>query len=447
MSSPCRRKMPDILLIDDEHEIRRTLSAALSRRGYRVDTAANIKGSREKEFPKYDLILLDVMLPDGDGVELLSEIKEMEDGPPVVMISGHSGIETAVRAMHLGASDFLEKPLSLDRVLITIENVLKTEKLQEENKALSQLVYGSFIGRSAEIKRIKKEIEKTASRSNRFLILGENGTGKELVARMIHERCRYKSGPFVPVNCAALPSELIESELFGHIKGSFTGATSDKTGRFTEADRGTIFLDEIADMRQEAQAKILRILENGELRPVGSSETFHIDLNVIAATNRDILKLVDRGSFRQDLFYRLNVVTINIPPLRERKDDISLLYEHFLNVFAQQSGGIPIKIDSKAMDILVGYGYPGNVRELKNIAERISIYIDKQEASKGDIQSFLPIRAGKEIEPLKDAVDCFESDYINNAISLCGGNMAEAARRLGLERSHLYKKLKKLDGD
>jgi DNA-binding NtrC family response regulator len=297
-----------------------------------------------------------------------------------------------------------------------------------------------------DIKKIKKEIAATASRSTRFLILGENGTGKELVARMIHEQGQYADGRFVPVNCAALPSELIESELFGHIKGSFTGAVGDKTGRFAEADRGTIFLDEIADMRPEAQAKILRVLENGELRPVGSSETVQVELNVIAATNRSILKLVDEGSFRQDLLYRLNVVTFNIPPLRERCDDIPALYVHFLASFSAQSGRSAVEISPDAMELLTRYPYPGNVRELRNIAERISIYIDHPKASKSDIRNLLPRIDVDRLLPLKDAVDNFEADYIRRAIDSCGGNMAEAARKLGLERSHLYKKVKKLEG-
>lgn len=435
--------MPDILIIDDEHEIRSTLKAALGRRGHRVDTAINIQNAGEKNLSRFDLILLDVLLPDGNGIDLLRDIMTIIDHPPVVMISGHSGIETAVKAIQMGASDFLEKPLSLDRVLITIDNVIKANNLQKENIALSQKAYGQLIGNSSVIKRIKKEIEKTASRSNRFLILGENGTGKELAARMIHENGQYKSGRFVPVNCAALPSELVESELFGHKKGSFTGATSDKSGRFAEANGGSIFLDEIADMNPDAQAKILRILENGELRPVGSNETIHVDLNVIAATNREILRLVDDGKFRQDLFYRLNVVTFNLPPLRERKNDIPLLFEYFLKYFAESSGRTAIKIDDDAMQLMKDYSYPGNVRELKNIAERISIYIDGDSVSSKEIQRFLPLATGREVESLKDAVDHFEVEYIKNIISLCTGNMTEAARRLGIERSHLYKKLKK----
>jgi len=437
--------MTRVLLIDDDVDIRNTLSAALKRRGFRVDTAANIKTAGEKSVGKYEVILLDVMLPDGNGVDFLRKIVKDTEHPPVIMMSGVAGIETAVESIRMGAIDFLEKPLSLDRVLVTIENVLKAVQLKEENRALSQIVYGTFIGESSHIRKIKKEIETTASRSTRFMILGENGTGKELVARMIHERSRFSSGRFVPVNCAALPSELIESELFGHIKGSFTGAISDKTGRFAEADKGTIFLDEIGDMRHEAQAKILRILESGELRPVGSSETVQVELNVVAATNQNILKLVDDGKFRQDLFYRLNVVTFNIPPLRERYEDIPALYEHFLRMFSLQSGRPPIEIESDAMDLLKAYNYPGNVRELKNIAERISIYVNRPQANKSDIRQLIPRSIDRTLIPLKEAVDDFEAEYIKRAIDTCGGNMAEAARKLGLERSHLYKKVKKLD--
>jgi len=438
--------MSRILIIDDEHEIRKTLSAALGRRGYAADTAKSIKEAEGKKFSGYDIVLLDVMLPDGSGVDLLERIAAGEDHPPVIMMSGVAGIETAVDSIRKGAVDFLEKPLTMDRVLVTIENTLKANRLREENRELSRLAYGSFVGKSSRIKKIIKEVEATAPRSNRFLILGENGTGKELVARMIHERSGFSSGRFVPVNCAALPSELIESELFGHIKGSFTGAVDDKTGRFAEADKGSIFLDEIADMSAEAQAKILRIIENGELRPVGSSETIRVELNVIAATNRDILRLVDDGDFRQDLFYRLNVVTFNIPPLRERREDIPLLYEHFLEHFAERSGRPVMEISPEAMEYLAGYPYPGNVRELKNIAERITIYIDHSPVSTPDVKGILPSLPDRTIAPLKEAVDEFESDYIRRAIDTCGGNMAEAARRLGLERSHLYKKMKKLNG-
>jgi len=437
--------MPKILIIDDDREIRSTLSAALKRREFGVDTAIDLKAARDKTLANFDLVLLDVMLPDGNGVDLLKEITGVQDRPPVVMMSGVAGIETAVESIRQGAVDFLEKPLSLERVLVTIDNALRRRRLERENVELSERAFGRLVGSSPEMKKIIREIETTAPRSSRFLILGENGSGKELVARMIHDRGRYASGRFVPVNCAALPSELIESELFGHIKGSFTGAIGDKTGRFVEADKGTIFLDEIADMRAEAQAKILRVLEGGEVRPVGSSETIRVDVNVVAATNHDILKAVDEGSFRQDLFYRLNVVTFNLPPLRDRQKDIPDLFAHFLKLFARQSGRQPVAIEADAMKFLTAYRYPGNVRELKNIAERITIYIDKAEATLADIKPLMPPLAPQSFAPLKDAVEDFEADYIGRVIDACGGNMAEAARKLGLERSHLYKKLKKFD--
>jgi len=437
--------MPKILIIDDDYEIRSTLGAALKRRGYAVDQAINIETARGKIGGAYDVIMLDVMLPDGYGTDLLGEIVATADHPPVIMMSGVAGIEIAVKSIRMGAVDFLEKPLMFDRVLVTVENALTRKRLEDENQDLAERAYGRLIGNSAAMKKIKKEIDTTAAKSSRFLILGENGTGKELVARMIHAKSKYASGRFVPVNCAALPSELIESELFGHIKGSFTGAVADKTGRFVEADKGSIFLDEIADMQMEAQAKILRVLEGGEVRPVGSSETRTVELNVIAATNREILKLVDDGSFRQDLFYRLNVVTFNLPPLRDRSDDIPGLYEYFLEQFARQSGRRPAAITPDGMDLLKSYRYPGNVRELKNIAERITIYVDKDEAAAADIKPLIPRESGGSLASLKEAVEEFEADYITRAIDICGGNMTEAARRLGLERSHLYKKLKKHD--
>ncbi len=437
--------MPEILLIDDEVEIRATLSAALTRRGYKVQTAINLKRAEEKDFRRFDLILLDLFLPDGSGVDLLEKITALENHPPVVMISGQAGIETAVKAIQIGASDFLEKPLGLDRVLITIENVLATTKLKEENQTLSERLYGRMIGRSTAIKKIKKEIEQTAGRSQRFLILGANGTGKELAARMIHDRSVFKSGRFVPVNCAALPKELVESELFGHLKGSFTGASTDKTGRFAEADQGTIFLDEIGDMSSETQAKLLRIIESGELRPVGSDKIRSVDLNIIAATNRDILKMVSDGSFRQDLYYRLNVVTLNLPPLSERKGDVPILFKHFLAECAEKSGRCPVELTDDALIYLADYDYPGNVRELKNIAERITIYIDKEIADLVDIKPLITTSHERDLTSLRDAVDLFEADYIKRAIQICDGNMSEAARLLGLERSHLYKKIKKFE--
>ena len=437
--------MPKILIVDDDHEIRKTLAAALGRRGFRVDTAVTLAAARQKSYAEFDVILLDVRLPDGSGVDLLGEITSSGEHPPVIMMSGVAGIETAVTSIQMGAADFLEKPLAMDRILVTVNNALHREALRRENQALSERLYGNVIGNSPAMKKVKKEIETTAAKSTRFLILGENGVGKELIARLVHERSRYASGRFVPVNCAALPSELVESELFGHIKGSFTGAVGDKTGRFIEADRGTIFLDEIADMHADAQAKILRVLENGEVRPVGSSDTIQVDLNVIAATNRDVSTLVEDGRFRQDLYYRLNVVTFNLPPLRERPEDIPELFSHFLDLSALYSGRQPVQITPEAMEYLKNYRYPGNVRELRNIAERITIYVGKPEAGLNDIKALLP-PPPQSFEPLKEAVEDFEADYISRVIGACGGNMTEAARRLGLERSHLYKKLKKHEG-
>lgn len=437
--------MAEILLVDDEREIRSTLASALGRRGHRVDTASSISAARHKTITRYGLILLDVMLPDGDGIDLLTEIVAVEGHPPVVMISGHSGIETAVKAIQIGAADFLEKPLSLDRVLITITNVLTAVRLREENTALAQTAYGEIVGTSTAIRSVMNEATVAAPRSTRFLILGENGTGKELLARLIHQRSRYASGRFVPVNSAALPAELVESELFGHIKGSFTGAIADKIGRFSEADHGTIFLDEIADMSHDAQAKILRVIENGELRPVGSGETVRVELNVVAATNRQLETRVAEGLFRQDLLFRLNVVTLQLPSLRERQDDIPLLFKYYLERFASQAGKAPVALSDDAVEFLAKYGYPGNVRELKNIAERITIYIDKPVATRLDILPLMPSIRSAEIIPLHDATSGFEADYIRRTLDICGGNVTEAARKLGLERSHLYKKMKSLD--
>jgi two-component system nitrogen regulation response regulator NtrX len=436
--------MSKILLIDDEKEIRSTLSHALERRGHSVETAIDLSSARRKNIERFDVVLLDVFLPDGDGIDFLQELKDRDEAPPVIMISGHAGVEAAVKAIRIGAADFLEKPLSLDRVVVTITNTLQSDRLRRENRELSDMVFGRFIGSSPAMKEIRKNILTAAPKANRFLLLGENGTGKEMVARLVHENGAYRGGRFVAVNCAAIPSELVESELFGHVKGSFTGAITDKTGRFVEADGGSIFLDEIADMSSDAQAKILRVLEGGEVRPVGSSETLRVDLSVIAATNRDIKAMVDDKTFREDLYYRLNVVTIRIPPLRERERDIPALLDYYIRLFADRMSRPPLVISEDAMKVLKSYRYPGNVRELRNIAERMSIYTSGEEVTEQDVRRILPPdTTGPEL-PLKEALDGYEKEYIRGALLACNGNVSEAARRLNIERSHLYKKMKKL---
>lgn len=436
--------MARILIIDDEENIRTTLKSALDRRGHETVTASDYKQGREYWRAEFDLIFLDVLLPDGNGLDLLKEILAADKHQTVVMISGHADVDMAVEAIHAGAYDFIEKPLSLDRVLITIDNATRTSRLLTEKNRLSSILYGDFIGESPSINKLKENIARSAPKASRFLILGENGTGKELVAHMIHRLGRKPDGPFIAVNCAALPAELIESELFGHVKGAFTGAAKDRKGRFQEANGGTIFLDEISEMSMTAQAKVLRAVETMEIGAVGSDKVTKIDSNIIAASNKDLTILVKEGKFREDLLYRLNVVQFNIPPLRERKDDIRILAEYFLGKFANESGISIRRLTENAVDYLKEYDFPGNIRELKNLMERVHIYCDRQEIARDDLEPFLSGRGEGSSLTLKEAVGQFEINYINTAIRRHDGNITEAARELGIERSHLYKKLKKL---
>ena len=438
--------MARILIVDDEENIRVSLRSALEKRGHECVTSESLAKAREYIGVEFDITLLDVMLGDGNGLDLLREILRRSPHRCVVMISGHADIEMAVEAIRMGAYDFIEKPLSLDRILITIDNAGKASRLRTEKDRLAGIVYGTMIGESEPIQKLREDIRRSAPRTSRFLILGENGTGKELAAHMIHRRSRYADGPFVAVNCAALPSELVESELFGHVKGAFTGATRDRTGKFAEADGGSIFLDEISEMPPEAQAKILRVIETKQVSPVGSDTLIEVNCNIIAASNRDLEKYVAEGKFRQDLYYRLNVVTFALPPLRRRSGDIRLLAEHFLKRFADESGGGVRTLADEAVAMLEHHAFKGNVRELKNLIERVNIYCDQPEIDRDALAPFLPTSTTNGSSNLRSAVAHFEREYIENVIDRCNGNMAEAARRLGLERSHLYKKLKKLNG-
>lgn len=435
--------MSRILVIDDEENIRSSLKSALERRSHSVVTASNYKQGEQFSKTNFDIIFLDILLPDGNGVELLEKIIKENRHQTVVMISGHADIDTAVKAIQAGAYDFIEKPISLDRVLITVENVSKKNQLSYEKERISSLLYGELIGNSAEMKKLKKDITISAPKTSRFLILGENGTGKELVANMIHQYSLNSDGPFVSVNCAALPSELVESELFGHTTGAFTGATKDRKGRFVEADGGSIFLDEIGEMSPAAQAKILRVIETNQVTPVGSDKVIDIKINIIAASNKDLKSMISGGNFREDLYFRLNVVQFTVPPLRERKSDIPLLANYFLNRFANETGGKTIKILPEALLLLEDYSFPGNVRELKNSMERLNIYCEKATAELVDIRPLIPGSGAVTIDKLKRATNNFEKAYIELALVQSEGRVAEAARRLGLERSHLYKKMKK----
>ncbi|MFH2035819.1 MAG: sigma-54 dependent transcriptional regulator [Candidatus Zixiibacteriota bacterium] len=435
--------MINILIIDDEENIRSSLKSALDRRGYKTVTAQNYHEGLKFFKADFDLIFLDIMLPDGNGIDLLKEILIQSPDMAVVMISGHADISTAVEAIKTGAHDFIEKPISLEKVLVTIKNITKTKNLLSEKNRLESKIYGDFIGESKAFKELKNQIVTSAPKTSRFLIVGENGTGKELTAHMIHRYSKNAEGPFIAVNCAALPSDLVESELFGHKKGAFTGAINDRRGRFVEAENGTIFLDEIGEMPLPAQAKILRAIESLEITPVGSDKVLAINCNIIAASNKNIPQLITENKFREDLYYRLNVIQFIIPPLRERKTDIPILADYFLERFAFESGNTKKKLTAKAVKILSEYAFPGNVRELKNLMERLNIYSSKDEIDNIDITQFLPKFQSDRTAPLKEAVTDFELDYINSVIEANNGNITKAAQKLGIERSHLYKKLKK----
>lgn len=436
--------MARILIIDDEENIRRSLKAALERRHHEVVTAKDYGEGSRFAAGGFDVVFLDVLLPDGNGIDLLKEIRQRDQRQIVVMISGHADVDMAVAATKAGAYDFIEKPLSLDRVIITVDNAAKTSDLISETSRLATLLYGEFIGESEAIRKLKRDVRKSAGKTSRFLILGENGTGKELIANLIHRSSRFAEGPFVAVNCAALPSELVEAELFGHTAGAFTGAAKARRGRFQEANGGSIFLDEISEMPPEAQAKILRVAETTVITPVGSDKKVQIECNVIAASNRNLEKRVEEGKFRQDLLYRLNVVQHHIPPLRKRLEDIPLLAAYFLRRFAAETKSVSKQLADDAIELLLAYDYPGNTRELKNLMERVNIYCEGETVGAGDIRPLMPRVMVEKAVSLKEAVAEFERDYIQAAIARNGGNVAAAARQLGLERSHLYKKLRRL---
>ena len=443
-----------ILLVDDEEGIRTTLSGILEDEGYRVstvDTAALALSALEGG--TFDLLILDVWLPDREGLGLLQEIIANGFDQPVIMISGHGNIDMAVNAIQSGAYDFLEKPLSLSRVLLTVQNAVERGRMQQELRSLNvQLEQRELlIGESPPMQELKEQLSVAAVADTRILITGENGTGKELVARQIHNSSPRADNPFIDVNCAAIPEELIESELFGHVRGAFTGATNDRTGRFEQANGGTLFLDEIADMSLKTQAKVLRVLQEQKFEPVGGRNTVQVDVRVLAATNKDLTDEIKEGRFREDLYFRLAVIPLLVPPLRERREDIPLLIEHFLDHFATELGRRPKSASEAAMECLVHYLWPGNVRELRNLAERLMIMTRGDTIELSDLPA--PIQSeptggnfdqllNQGFESLKDARDHFECRYIEQQLTASRGNVSRAARELGLERSNLYRKIK-----
>src|SRR5438128_595050 len=370
--------MHSILIVDDESSIRQSLRGVLEDEGYKTSVAESGEACLEVlRKRRFDVVLLDVWLPGMDGLETLEKIRETENAPEVIMISGHGTIETAVRATKLGAYDFLEKPLSVDKTLILLKNAIDSKRLRLENRDLKkQLTPRSIIvGESIPMKALRQQIQLMAPTNGRVLVYGESGTGKELVAHAIHTQSLRKDEMFVEINCAAIPEDLIESELFGHRKLSFPGATDDKEGKFQKADRGTLFLDEVGDMSLKTQSKVLRTLEQQRFAPVGSDAPITVDTRVIASTNKDLEEEISRGNFREDLFYRLNVIPFVVPPLRKRKEDIPLLARHFLKEFASAYGRRPREITDDAIAVLMRYSWPGNVRELRNEIERLVIMV------------------------------------------------------------------------
>jgi len=442
---------PHLLIVDDEAGIRESLSLILRDEGYEVDTAASGEDALARAISgSFEVVLLDVWLPGIDGLQTLSRLQALPRPPAVIMISGHGTIETAVRATKLGAFDFVEKPLSLEKIVVLVRNAIQQRRLEEENQLLrSELGHRyQVIGESVPMKALRQQIAVTAPTNGRVLIYGESGTGKELVARALHAASLRSHGPFVEVNCAAIPEELIESELFGHVKGSFTGATEDKIGKFQKADGGTLFLDEIGDMSLRTQSKVLRVLEEQRFEPVGSNQTLHADVRVIAATNKNLEQEIGRGAFRQDLFYRLNVIPFYVPPLRERKEDIAILARYFLNGFSSAYGKKTRELSDPALEILLRYPWPGNVRELRNLVERLVIVCPQAHIEPHHLPPEL-FRGVAEsphqpYSTLHEARSAYEREFILRKLQEHRWNMTQTASALGLERSHLYRKMKSL---
>jgi two-component system nitrogen regulation response regulator NtrX len=445
--------MASILIVDDEAGVRASLGAVLRDEGYAVELVESGEGCLERIGRQpYDVVLLDVWLPGLDGLATLERLRERRAETQVIMISGHASVEAAVRATKLGAFDFIEKPLSLDKTVLAVRNALRQRRLEVENRALRARVHRPLVivGTSEVVARLREQIAMAAPTNGRVLISGDNGTGKELVARQIHALSHRRAGPFVEVNCAAIPEELIESELFGHVKGAFTGAVADRRGKFETATGGTLFLDEVGDMSLKVQAKVLRALQEQVVEPVGGQTSVRVDVRVIAATNKDLADEIRQGRFREDLYFRLNVIPIFVPPLRDRGDDVLRLTEHFAVEFAREYGRRVKMLSPEAIAVLRQYRWPGNVRELRNIIERLMIMVPGDVVSAADL-AFLdlggagvPAVTPASIEPLFDARDEWERRYILTALAAFEGNISRTADALGLERSNFYKKMRAL---
>jgi two-component system nitrogen regulation response regulator NtrX len=439
--------MKRVSIVDDEDNIGRSLRLILEREGYAVATFASVRDFRSQPY-RADAFLFDVRLPDGSGIDLLREVRQVDGSAPVIMISGHGTIADAVEATRAGAFDFLEKPLSRDKVLLSLKNAIEQTKLREENQRLRELVDSGhrMIGSSPAFQRVVEQATLAARSDARVLLIGESGTGKELLAAHIHEQSPFASGPFVKVNCAAIPTELLESELFGHEKGAFTGAASARRGKFEMADGGTLFLDEVGDLHEASQAKLLRVLQEGEFHRVGGEQTVKVRVRVVAATNRDLWQMVGQQKFREDLYYRLCVVPIRVPSLRERPSDIRLLSAFFLDDFCTRNNFKPKAINDDAVKVLESYSWAGNARELRNVVERMAIL------TSGDIlgPESIPLEvrhqreSGTARSSVQEARESAEREHILKALEDAQWNVSGAARALGMERTNLHKRIRAL---
>src|SRR5712692_4697680 len=445
--SPMARR---ILVVDDDSGIRDALRMILEYEGYEVLTSPDGKTAlADLQGERIDAVLLDIKMPGMDGFEVLDKIAARDPAPPVLMISGHGDIATAVEATRRGAADFLEKPPERERILISLQNALTHNSLAAENERLRRRLEEEsvLVGKSAPMQRLRAEVARAAPTTATVLIVGESGTGKELVAREIHKGSKVAGGPFIQVNCAAIPEELIESELFGHEKGSFTGAVRKQTGKFVEADSGTIFLDEVGDMSTRAQAKVLRVLEAGEVEPVGAARVRRVNVRVIAATNRDLTESIKAGRFREDLYFRLNVVPIRTPPLRERTDDIPELVEHFTRLYSERDNRRPRRFAPSAMGLLKTRSWAGNVRELKNLVERVLIMADSDPIEAKDLPPEARVspteisERGLTLATLSEFKEYAEREFLVTKLRENGWNISRTAEMIRTPRSNLYKKI------
>ncbi len=440
-----------VLIVDDERGIRESLRGVLEDENFEVETVASGEDClKAVEKNNFGCILLDVWLPGIDGLETLKKLRENGNDSTVVMISGHGNIETAVNSTKLGAFDFIEKPLSLEKTVVTVRNAIRQHELERFNQNLTEQLNQEYemVGESVAMRALRKQIAIVAPTDGRVLISGESGTGKELVARAIHANSRRKNAPFVEINSAAIPEDLVESELFGHAKGAFSGALKSKKGKFEIADSATLFLDEIGDMSPRVQAKILRVLEEQRFEPIGSNTPVKVDVRIISATNKPLADLIENGHFRPDLFYRLNVIPFQVPPLRERSEDVPFLVEHFNKKFSLEYGKKPKNFTKEAIDALQNYAWLGNVRELRNTIERVVIMVERQKITADDLPEF---NAGEDapaasfrFPSFKEATDAYQREFILHKINEFDGNVSKAAEAMGVDRSHLYRRIKNL---